>query len=271
MKYHAITTSFAHCLGSCAYHPPKNNWNFHMPSSIDENNPTVFVDENVRHGLSYEKNTYKFGWFCESSEVIKDHINWAVNNIETLKNSYKKIFVNDESLLNISDIFDLVPSGSNMPWIKERIIYKKNKLASIIMSNKNFTIGHKVRHEIANKYESKIDLYGHKYKYIEDKKEGLAPYMFSFCIENANYDTCYTEKLTDAIACGTIPIWWGTKKVSNIFNKNGIIFLDEKFDINMLTPELYYSKLESIKENLEILSKLEPADNIVQKKMVEKA
>ena len=52
--------------------------------------------------------------------------------------------------------------------------------------------------------------------------------MFSFAVENANYPTYFTEKLTDCFACGTIPVYYGTAGVAQYFNPEGIIFLDEK-------------------------------------------
>ena len=75
--------------------------------------------------------------------------------------------------------------------------------------------------------------------------------MFSIAIENAVYDTYFTEKLTDCFATGTIPIFYGSRGVTEYFNEDGIIFLDDDFDISSLTEDLYYSKMEAIKDNLE--------------------
>jgi hypothetical protein len=41
------------------------------------------------------------------------------------------------------------------------------------------------------------------------KSESLAPYRFQICIENASYAHWATEKLWDAFALETIPIYWG--------------------------------------------------------------
>ena len=70
-------------------------------------------------------------------------------------------------------------------------------------------------------------------------------------IENAVYDTYFTEKLTDCFACGTIPIFYGCKGVTKYFNEDGIIFLDDDFDLSTLTKDLYYSKIEEVKDNFE--------------------
>ena len=70
-------------------------------------------------------------------------------------------------------------------------------------------------------------------------------------IENAVYDTYFTEKLTDCFACGTIPIFYGCRGVTKYFNEDGIIFLDDNFDLSTLTEDLYYSKIEAVKDNFE--------------------
>jgi hypothetical protein len=74
--------------------------------------------------------------------------------------------------------------------------------------------------------------------------------MFSVCVENDVCDTYFTEKILDCFATGTIPIYKGTKNIANHFNQNGIIFLDD-ISLDDLTPELYYSKMDYIKENFE--------------------
>ena len=76
--------------------------------------------------------------------------------------------------------------------------------------------------------------------------------MFSIAVENAVYDTYFTEKLTDCFATGTIPVFYGSKKViKKYFNPDGVIFLDDNFDISTLTEDLYYSKMDAIKDNFE--------------------
>jgi hypothetical protein len=43
----------------------------------------------------------------------------------------------------------------------------------------------------------------------------------------------------------------GTQKIVEYFNADGILFFDGNFDLNTLTPELYYSKMDAIKDNFE--------------------
>ena len=66
--------------------------------------------------------------------------------------------------------------------------------------------------------------------------------------------------MIDCFLTGTIPIYFGTKNVTNYFDENGIIFLPKiteyDFDmdgatelINSLDEELYQSKIISVMNN----------------------
>ena len=103
------------------------------------------------------------------------------------------------------------------------------------------------------------------------KLEGIGYYMFSIIIENGNYDTYYTEKLTDCFATGTVPIYWGTKKLPKEFDPEGIIWLDkdsEQLILDSLSRELYESKIKSIKHNLNTLVNLLPADDFLFEEII---
>jgi hypothetical protein len=113
--------------------------------------------------------------------------------------------------------------------------------------------GHQYRLSWAQKLHDKVDFYGRGYNEIQTKEEGLADYMFSVAIENASYETYFTEKIQDCFAMGTIPVYYGSPDIGKFFNQDGIIFLNDDFDVSQLTPELYYGKLDAVKENLEVV------------------
>ncbi|NDH45539.1 MAG: hypothetical protein EBY04_04110 [Actinobacteria bacterium] len=86
--------------------------------------------------------------------------------------------------------------------------------------------------------------------------DGVRDYMFSIIIENGVYDTYWTEKITDCFATGTVPIYWGTKKIPTVFDHEGIIWLNEGNEIEVfesLTQELYISKRKAIENNLKVV------------------
>jgi hypothetical protein len=134
----------------------------------------------------------------------------------------------------------------------------------MICSDKTRTELQQFRVNFANSNKDKIDVYGHLCRGIQKKEEGLNDYMFSVCIENDIHDTYFTEKILDAFATGTIPIYKGTKNVVNHFNAGGILFLDD-INIDDLTEDLYYSKLEYVKENFEKVQELNVLENWMYK------
>jgi len=102
---------------------------------------------------------------------------------------------------------------------------------------------------------------------IEDKKDGLRDYCFSYTIENCSEQGYYTEKINDCFLTGTIPIYWGDPDIGNVYNTDGIIFLDE-LDSSKITKKYYDSRIKVIEENYNIalnVIKENTIDNGIQK------
>ena len=237
----------------------------------------VFVDAAIPHGISYNKKSgeKKIAWVCESRSIfyewgVKKEVFWDPQSIKILEGSYDALFFSDREYSKLSPKFHFSFAGSNLPWCKNQKIFDKTKLVSMIASSKRLTSGHLLRHTYAQKFSKHIDLYGGAFgsKRIGDdstpwpnKSEAINDYMFQIVIENDSYSTYFTEKITDCFATGTIPIYWGAPDIGEHFNMDGIIVLDDTFDINSLTPELYQSKMYAIKDNFERVQKLEGADD----------
>ncbi len=56
----------------------------------------------------------------------------------------------------------------------------------------------------------------------------LSEYKFVIAFENSKNDVYITEKLVNPLMAGVIPIYWGTDAVFDIFNKESILYLDER-------------------------------------------
>lgn len=237
----------------------------------------VFIDAAIPHGINYIKKhgEKKIAWICESRAIFYDtHIPKDIfeKYLESICDSYDAVYFSDREFCAKNKKMDFSFAGSNLPWIEDRQIFQKNKLVSLIASPKTTTIGHQIRHILAEKWKDKVDLYGgvfgserfgYEKKPWGDKSKALNDYMFSIVIENDKYPTYFTEKLTDCFATGTIPVYWGTPDIGNYFNIDGIIVLNSHFDPSQLTAELYYSKMDAIKHNFDRVNKLENADDIL--------
>jgi len=58
---------------------------------------------------------------------------------------------------------------------------------------------------------------------VKDKFAFESNHKFSICFENGAHNGYTTEKLIQALAARTIPIYWGDPKVGKVFNKNAFI------------------------------------------------
>jgi len=209
----------------------------------------LYANLNCLDALNDNSGLPKYIWLLESRNIIPHIFDFVEKNKEFVASRCDGIFTCDKKLAE-NDGFNYVVTNA-VPWVQERKIYDKTKLVSMISSNKSYTPGHRNRLKYVQKYKDSVDLYGDGFNRVEKKEDGLVDYMFSIAVENAVYDTYFTEKLTDCFATGTIPIFYGSREVTEYFNEDGIIFLDDDFDVSSLTEELYYSKMEAIKDNLE--------------------
>ena len=210
----------------------------------------IYVSQRALDALNDTSGKPTYIWLLESKQIIPQYYQWIIDNYEFVTSRVDGIFSCDKELCakypKIS--YSLINA---VPWVQDRKVHEKTKLVSMIASNKRMCEGHARSLQFVDKIRDKLDFYGRGFNEISCKEDGLRDYMFSVGIENAVYDTYFTEKLTDCFACGTIPIFYGCKGVTEYFNEDGIIFLDDDFDLSMLTKDLYYSKMDVIKDNFE--------------------
>jgi len=156
-----------------------------------------------------------------------------------------------------------------MSWIpkEDRQIYPKTRVSSIVASFKKEAPGHRMRHEIVERYGQRwVDVFGCGFSpFKHPKTPFLKDYMFSFAIINSNYDDYWTEIVTDCFTTGTVPIYWGSKNIAKHYNPDGIIFLenaDHAYEvIKEINMERYLKMLPAVKENFQIACKYMTAED----------
>jgi hypothetical protein len=212
---------------------------------------SIHVDDGlfVEGSPTVEKKN-RFGWLLEAESITPQFY----ANAPRVLDRYECIFTSSESLLRLDKRFrGPIPLG--MIWIKDPAIREKSKIVSMVASNKAEVAGHVYRLYWVEKLRGKVDFFGRGFQEIENKEEALDDYMFSVAIENNGFgmaaENYFTEKLLDCFATGTIPIYFGCSNIERFFNPEGVIKLDHTFDPAMLTPELYKSKIDAVKENFE--------------------
>lgn len=174
------------------------------------------------------------------------------------------LYTYDKQLIDLGAGFARYCPASE-PWVGtpwgggERKMYAKDKVLSMIASNKELTALQQCRVMWARHiYENGL---GHVFgnsvgKPIDKIVDGLAPYKFSVVFENCVADNYFTEKLTNCFACGTIPIYCGAPNIGEFFDLRGILVIDDVHDVKYWIeqihsdPSLYESMLPYAEENL---------------------
>lgn len=125
---------------------------------------------------------------------------------------------------------------------------QKSHLMSIIVGDRIFLPGHKYRHDLADEMVRRglpVHIWGRgsaqyaAHQWTRGEFTDLEPYedyQYTIAVENVP-STCYiSEKYTNAIACNTIPIYFGASDVVSYFGNNwGLrLYGDLAYDIRLI-------------------------------------
>jgi len=220
---------------------------------------TIFTDRYILNNtVDQVKSKIKLGWLVESREVIP----YDPQFILSVANKYDCIFTHDKFLLDFNPSkFKFCIPGSQRSQISydEIRIYHKTKMVSMSVSYKTIATGHRFRHEVVKNLGNKIDIMGSGYKPYARAIEPYRDYRFVVMVENAFYDYYFTEKILEPLWAGTIPIYKGPACIKNYFDMNGILTFNtiEELDkiLSQLSPSLYESKLQYVKNNFYLSQK----------------
>lgn len=239
----------------------------------DESKYTIYIDKYILTDGLKNPNREKLGWILESPQIIESTINEIKKNHSLIKEHYSEIYTCLDDLLSMGEPFKYTVSNA-VPWIWEenRLIHNKTKLISMIASNKGWVKGHRNRLQWVEKLKDKVDLFGTgRPNQLKDKEDGLKDYMFSVSIENDNSDLYFTEKLTDNFVMGTVPVYWGSRKViEKYFDPRGVIFLDDDPNLESISTETYENMLPYIKNNFELIKELPISEDYIFKNYLQK-
>ena len=212
---------------------------------------TVYID-NLILEIDTDTCKYNVAMLVEPISVSPRSYSWIQENYDL----FDIILTHHKPLLEISPKFKYYPVWPRIKMDKSNwIIPEKNKMISAIFSDKNGTPAQQFRHKIVNKFKNKLDVYGTKYKFIEDKFIGTGEYMFQIVVENI-FSGYVSEKANDCFANGTIPIYYGNSEsnINNYYDMQGVILfetLDELEYIlnNLVTVDYYNERKEIVNKN----------------------
>ena len=253
----------------CRFQRPDNlEWD----PTLSSGSKSIFLtDESILTVDTLETNQQKVAWLLEPRAVIPHIYNYIENNYD----KFDFILTYDDVLVNTGPKFLFYPFGCC--WVHPYITGaepEKKEYISIIASGKNQTIGHQLRHRVIRELDMVndpvIDVLGNGYKPLKNKKDGLQKYKFSIVIENSIQDTYFTEKIIDCFATKTVPIYYGTSKITDFFDKTGIISFNTvdqlKEILDGLSEQDYERMREGIEKNFESYKYFIVPENFIYKK-----
>ena len=151
----------------------------------------------------------------------------------------------------------------------------KEKVMSIVVSNKRSAPGHIYRHQLIEeiiKNRLPIDIYGHgsgQYSYPTvkgsfDDAEPYEKYLFSVCIENFKCSHYFSEKIITPLLYNCMPIYHGCNNIDTYFNDiikiTGVVHTDIQMLTNILhQPYKYYKPTytDKNKKTVNLIANLE--------------
>lgn len=206
-----------------------------------------------------DKQPYRVFWQTEPNEVVN-------NEDKLIRNHgfYDLILTWMPRVLSECGNARLFPMAS--VWSANSDVSQKRFQSSFLISSKNFCYGQQLRHDLYKVLPEIINCHNHGHSstplpitkhrsppYLSVKDGMLVPFQYSIVMENAMCNNYFSEKLLDALATKTIPIYWGCPNAGEFFNRDGILHFDgtqNLFDIlEGLTPDFYASKAAAIEDN----------------------
>lgn len=136
-------------------------------------------------------------------------------------------------------------------------IIKKEKIVSIISSDKKSTKGHRKRLEFVLKlkehFGNKLDVFGSGLNQVSDKWDVIAPYKYHIVLENSSYDDYWTEKLSDCFLAEAYPFYFGCKNINKYFPKESLDIIDvnnSRKSIKMIEEAIENDKFKNAKKSI---------------------
>ena len=219
----------------------KNNWN-------------IYTNEEI---LSIPESGNNIALLLESRQIVPDLHQWVQTHVNIILDKAYYIFTFDKEMLELNDRVLWCPASFSS--VSDIGIHDKTKTVSMISSSKAMCEGHRRRLRILERMTNTglVDIYGRNINDIERFEDGAKDYMFSIAVENDQHPGYFTEKIMNCFALGTIPVYLGDPDISDWFNMDGIIKYSKDLDISTLNEDLYYSKIEAVRDNFERVKKFQ--------------
>ena len=105
---------------------------------------------------------------------------------------------------------------------------EKSRCLGWVTSNTQNLQGHRRRLRFLAAIQGKLafDLWGRGFTPLADKWDGVAPYAYSFAIENYRNPFYWSEKLADCYLAWSMPIYYGCTRITDYFPAESMIQIE---------------------------------------------
>jgi hypothetical protein len=112
--------------------------------------------------------------------------------------------------------------------LRQGTVRDKPRQLSWITSDAAVLAGHRYRLEFLRRLQkaTPLDLFGRGFHRVYDKWDVLAPYRYSIAFENMRAPYYFTEKLMDCFVCETMPLYFGSPKITDFFPAESLVIID---------------------------------------------
>ena len=242
-----------HNLSISTRHTPKYiRWL--AKNSHEQADVLFYIDDGLQAGLN--NNQEKYGMLLEARGYIDRYIDVIKNNMELYCQNYKHIFTYYMDLVELGPPFTYaICGGLPRTELQHRKIHPKNKLVSMLVSTNSVLPGHIKRLGYLEKYKNHMDVYGRgRATQLVNVEDAYRDYMFSVGMENQIIDAYFTDKITDQMANGCVPIYCGSKwAIEEYFDADGVLWTDNTDIETDLSKDLYDSMMPHIINNYNII------------------
>lgn len=221
---------------------------------------SVFTDHMLRN-VAMSNSKYNVAWLMEPPCINKRH--WDLMEKEYPREAFDYIITySKEHIEKWGDKAIWFPGGGSTILKKDWKIYPKSKNILIVASQKYKSEGHRLRHEVINKFGDKMDVAGRGYKQFPEyaKAEIFKDYRIQVVVPNMIMEDVWSDRLIDCFLTGTVPIFWGGKFLHRYFNMDGILLFDNIKELAYLLSNIkevgtgFYERKDTqaaIKDNFE--------------------
>jgi hypothetical protein len=213
--------------------------NFQITHDINKANVLLEAGNPNEHIHNYKQWIYKINFIGEPALPHSDKYDLVLTSINNIKN-----------IVDLPLSVAYIHCNNFLPYLcnRPKIISVPTKFSTFIVSNPKCEMRNNL-FKLINNYKKVDSMGGFLNNVGYQVREPywspqyfnmLSNYKFMICCENTKMETYTTEKIVNPYLGRTIPIYWGSHNIKNIFNPDSMLFLEDETEesINKLVEKI---------------------------------